>query len=234
MLDIKVLGSGSSGNCYIVGDGQSRLLLDAGLPIRQIQAGCDYKVNEVAGCLVTHCHKDHSRAARDLHKRGIKVFAPDEMKKSHSFWFINPLDEYVKSNKSIGVGTFNVRAFRAHHDCQCYGYYIHSLVTDDRLIYLTDSAAVPYRFKDIDYWLVEANYSLKILDEKVASGMDATRANRVINTHMSIEKLQYYFEGFDHLPAKEIYLIHLSDDNSDAEAFKHKIQEVTGVPVYIA
>ena len=232
MLDIKVLGSGSSGNCYIVGDGKSRLLLDAGLPIRQIQAGCDYKVNEVAGCLVTHNHKDHSKAVRDLARRGVKVYGTQEMRENGLP--ITVLKKQAQDLTSIEVGTFNVRPFMALHDCECYGYLIHSLATNDKLIYLTDSAKIPYRFKGIDYWLIEANYSLKILDEKVANGMDETRANRVINTHMSIEKLLTYFQGFDHLPAREIHLIHLSNDNSDADAFQRQVEAVTGVPVYIA
>jgi phosphoribosyl 1,2-cyclic phosphodiesterase len=107
-------------------------------------------------------------------------------------------------------------------------------VTDERLIYLTDSAGIKYDFDRIDYWLIEANYSLEILDKNVENGMDPERANRVINTHMSIEKLKYYFERYPHLDAKEIYLIHLSDDNSDAEAFQKAIERTTGVPVTIA
>ena len=82
--------------------------------------------------------------------------------------------------------------------------------------------------------MIEANYSLDIIDQNVANGMDRERANRVINTHMSIEKLKYYFERYPHLDAKEIYLIHLSDDNSDAAAFKETIERTTGVPVTIA
>lgn len=33
---------------------------------------------------------------------------------------------------------------------------------------------------------------------------------------------------------QEIWLLHLSDGNSDADRFKREIQELTGKPVYIA
>ena len=43
---INPIASGSSGNAYYISDGQSSLLLDAGIPLAQIQAGCGYKVSQ--------------------------------------------------------------------------------------------------------------------------------------------------------------------------------------------
>ena len=82
MLDIKVMASGSKGNCYLVGDGKSRLLLDAGIPLPRIQNGCGYELNGLAGCLVTHIHKDHSLSVDKLSKRGIKVYGTEEMRQA--------------------------------------------------------------------------------------------------------------------------------------------------------
>ena len=42
-MDIRVLGSSSKGNCYIVSDGTTKLLLDCGVPIRRILTGIDFK-----------------------------------------------------------------------------------------------------------------------------------------------------------------------------------------------
>ena len=227
-MEIKVLASGSKGNAYLVGDGKSRLLLDCGIPLKQIQKGCDFMVGSIAGCLVTHIHKDHSLAVKDLAHRGVKVYGTREMKEAGMpVNVVNPKVIYT-------VGNFSVTPFEAVHDVECYGYLIQSLNTQERLIYLTDSAAIKYDFDRIDYWLIEANYGLKIIDKNVENGMDKERANRVINTHMSIEKLQWYFERYSVLDAKEIYLIHLSDDNSDAEDFKQRIERTTGVPVTVA
>ena len=63
---INPIASGSSGNAYYISDGQSSLLLDAGIPLAQIQAGCGYKVSQLSGCLVTHGHGDHVKAAKAL------------------------------------------------------------------------------------------------------------------------------------------------------------------------
>lgn len=228
MIDIKVLASGSSGNCYLIGDGKSRLLLDAGIKIELISAACDYRLSELAGCLITHCHKDHSRVAEDLERRGVKTFGTvDMVNKGFKI-------KAACHMNSFSLGTWDIVPFRVEHDCPCYGYKLTSVATGDQLVYITDAAGIPYKFKDINYWLVEANYSLPILDEQVRHGMDIHRANRVIDTHMAIEDLEAYFEDIDTSMANAIYLCHLSNDNSDAEDFRERIRRVTGAPVYVA
>lgn len=56
MVEMKVLASGSSGNCYIVSDGSSKILLDAGIPIKRIREGTGFQLSQVAGALISHCH----------------------------------------------------------------------------------------------------------------------------------------------------------------------------------
>lgn len=228
MLDIKVLASGSKGNAYLVGDGKSRLLLDAGISMQRIAEGCDWKVSELAGALITHRHKDHSLAVDDLAKRGVKVYVPLDMAVQNVF-----SRPYI-TMRNISLGTFDITPFEVNHDVSCYGFKVRSLASGESLVYVTDAAEMPYRFEDINYWLVEANYSVDILDKRVEEGMDQTRANRVVKTHMAVEDLEAYFDDLDTSMANAIYLCHLSDDNSDAEDFQRRIRAVTGAPVYIA
>lgn len=227
-MEIKVIASGSKGNCYLVGDGRSCLLLDAGVPLPRIQKGCGYGLHELAGCLVTHIHKDHSLSVGKLAKRGVQVFGTGEM--AEAGLPVRNVRGYAQEKRPLSAGTFSVRPFLAVHDCECYGYFLRSQVTGERLVYLTDSARIPYRFENVDYWLIEANHGLKILDRNVAGGLDRNLADRIIETHLSIEKLQEYFSGYDYLPAKEIYLIHLSEGNSDKEEFAKIIESTTGTP----
>lgn len=55
-MQIEVLGSSSSGNAYIVNDGHTSLLLDCGLPMREMQEKSDFRIAEVSGCLISHLH----------------------------------------------------------------------------------------------------------------------------------------------------------------------------------
>ena len=73
------LASGSSGNCYVLKDSKGKmLLLDAGIPITKIKKGCDWKVSDIVGCVITHKHRDHSEAVSDLEEMGIPVYKPYE------------------------------------------------------------------------------------------------------------------------------------------------------------
>ena len=74
MFDIKVLASSSAGNCYIISDGITRLLLDAGVKIKDILVACDFNMDTIRGALVTHEHKDHALAVEDLTGRGISIY----------------------------------------------------------------------------------------------------------------------------------------------------------------
>jgi len=228
MLDIKVLASGSTGNAYLVGDGKSRLLLDAGISMQRINAGCEWRISDISGALISHNHQDHSLAVEDLDRRGIKVYGPVHMAaRERKIKALEPM-------QTVAIGTFDVVPFKVQHDIPCLGYKLQSVATGDQLVYVTDAAGMPYKFNNINYWLVEANYSIDILQKKIEEGMSTARANRVVNTHMAVEDLEAYFDALDTSMANEIWLCHLSDDNSDAEDFQQRIRAVTGAPVYIA
>ncbi|MFO7296780.1 MAG: MBL fold metallo-hydrolase, partial [Clostridia bacterium] len=52
MIDIQVLASGSRGNCYRIDDGSTPLLLECGVPYKEIQKKLNFKTSEIAACLV--------------------------------------------------------------------------------------------------------------------------------------------------------------------------------------
>lgn len=51
---LKVLGSSSEGNCYILESGNEKIIIELGVPWRDIIKGLNYKIDDVAGCLVSH------------------------------------------------------------------------------------------------------------------------------------------------------------------------------------
>ena len=54
MAELKVISSGSFGNAYIIKCEKETLLLELGLPYREIIKNLNYEINDVAGCLVSH------------------------------------------------------------------------------------------------------------------------------------------------------------------------------------
>lgn len=56
MATLKVVGSGSKGNTYIIEAGGEHLLLDLGCKWSDILEMLNYKIDKVVGVLVTHSH----------------------------------------------------------------------------------------------------------------------------------------------------------------------------------
>ena len=162
-------------------------------------------------------------------QRGIHVYRNADVAALHAgVRAMQPLLEY-------GIGTFSVLPFEVEHDVPCFGYQAESLVTGEKLVYITDSAYVKYTFRGLTHIMVEANYAQEIIvDNARNERIPVYLAERVIKTHMSIETLLGLLKANDMRTVRQIYLLHLSDGNSDAEGFKRRVQQETGAEVYIA
>ena len=51
MNTLKVINSGSSGNCYIITCNNEKLILDCGMPIKEIKKGLNWNVKDAVGVL---------------------------------------------------------------------------------------------------------------------------------------------------------------------------------------
>jgi len=224
-VNIKVIGSGSSGNCYKVDDGKTALLIECGLPIKKIKEGCGFNLSNVSGCLISHSHKDHCLSANDVMKAGVNVYCSDEtaLETKLGGHRLKPLQD-LKGEK---IGTFEVFSFPVHHDVKTFAFYIHSYHTKERILFMTDSAYTDYKFPGLNYIMVEVSYS----EDAIAGEADATRMRR---SHMSIENAVKLLQANDLSKVNEIWLLHLSKRFGDSVAFKTKVQEVSGCPTYIA
>jgi len=57
MLIINTIASGSAGNCYSISDGETMLLIEAGINIKKIMQGLNYGLSGVRGLLLSHEHQ---------------------------------------------------------------------------------------------------------------------------------------------------------------------------------
>jgi len=233
-MDIKIIGSGSSGNCYRVSDGTTSILLDAGLPFKVIQKELNFKTSELAGVLITHEHGDHIKAAPDLIKRGIDDWMTPGTRKAAKLKGSHAKE--LLPEAATWVGSWRVAAVPAIHDAaEPISYYICSKKTLESVVYITDTQFSPYRFGSPTYIMVEANYSAEVIKQRVKAGhMRQDLALRIMENHMSIETAIGLAMANKSSELQGIYLLHLSDANSDAQSFRRRMQEATGVPVWIA
>ena len=231
-MDIKVLASGSSGNCYYISDGDSPLLIECGLPWKQIQQGIGFRTSELAGCLVSHEHKDHSKAVRDVMKAGIDCYMSAGT--AEALGISGHRLHIIKAKQQFRIGTWTILPFETQHDAAEPLGFLLANQDEDKLLYATDTYYLKYKFQGLRHIMIECNYALDILQKNVAAGtVPAAVKDRVLRSHFSLEHVKGFLRANDLSDVREIWLLHLSDNNSDAERFKREIQEISGRPVYV-
>lgn len=232
-MKIKVIGSGSSGNCYRVSDGKTSLLLEAGLPIKKIKEGCDFDLSSISGCLISHEHGDHASGVKGIMAAGVDVWMSLGTANALeiSSYRLHTLTHTDSGYLTFNIGTFSVTPFKTHHDAaEPVFYLLISTVTHERLLFVTDTYYIDYTFKGLTHIMIEANYSADAL----ADADNDFRRSRLRRSHMSIENCIEMLKANDLSQAREIWLIHLSTSNGDSEEFKRRVQEATGCPTFIA
>lgn len=239
MIDIKVLATGSSGNCYQVSDGKTNLLLDAGIGFNVIRK--EVRLSQITGVLVTHEHRDHCRAVPGLITHGVRVWALKDVFRSLNVG--NAFTRYAVPMVSIDgnieswiqIGSFNCVPFSLAHDVPNIGWYLVSRVTGESLLYFTDTRHVRYRFPDVNYMLAECNYDNALLVARAASGdLDRSLAERIVHSHMGLDQLRSFLSTNNLNSLKKIVLIHLSNDNSNESNIREEVSKLTSAEVIIA
>lgn len=215
---LKCIGTGSSGNCYLlISDNGETLILDCGLPIKEIKKGLNWNVKDVVGVLCTHQHLDHSKSLNDFKSMGIPILAP-----------------YLgDSRKSMNMGEFTVKPFDlttidgswTHtnadgSECPCYGFLIiHKEM--GRLLYITDTELIKWRFKDINHILLGVNYDKELVDSE-----NQSKNNHIFRGHLEIGTACDFVSANNSSTLQNVIMCHLSSENADSDSFIEKMKKV--------
>jgi len=230
-MKIEVLSSSSAGNAYIVTDGTTTLLLEAGLPWKLIQEKSGFR--KIDAVFISHQHMDHAKGLLTAATFGIDIYTSKAVIDGLKTKRYNVMA--VKSMQQFKVGTFVIMPFDVEHDVECYGYLIYSETTRKKLVFITDTCYCRHTFKDVNYWLLECNHARDIIDRNVRDGIiPQSLRNRIVKSHMSLDTLKKLLQANDLSKTEEIWLIHLSGTNADPARFKDEVQRCTGKAVYLA
>lgn len=230
---MRVVNSGSIGNCYILENDTSALILEAGVRFTEVQQAINFNLKKVVGALVTHEHGDHSKCVKHYLDAAINVYASagtiDALGIQHHR--LHP----VAAKQKFSLGAFTILPFDVKHDCaEPLGFLIHHPDCGN-VLFITDSYYVAYKFPNLNHIMVEANYGRQILADRFAAGkLHSFIKDRVLKSHMSLETCKELLQANNLTNVNNIVLIHLSDANSDAALFKKEVQELTGKAVHIA
>ncbi|MBR4758001.1 MAG: MBL fold metallo-hydrolase, partial [Bacteroidaceae bacterium] len=178
MIQFLSLGSGSSGNCYYLKTKQSSILIDAGIPLRDLKkrlSSYGFSIEQVSAIFVTHDHADHIKAvghlANDMHK---PIYATEKVHIgiNNNYCTTSKVTEnsrrYLYKGESAQVGDFIITPFEVPHDSSdCVGYKIQAegltfcLATDVGEI----TPAVAEAIGEANYLVLEANHDTEMLEQ---------------------------------------------------------------------
>lgn len=227
-MKLHVLGSSSSGNCYLFQSEKTGevLAVEAGVEFNKVKKVLDFNLNSIVGCIVSHEHGDHAKCVGDFINACIPCYMSQGTKHalgfSSSYWAkgLLPFEQVV-------INGFRVIPFPVQHDAaEPYGYLIRHEECGT-VLFATDTYFLKYKFPGLNNVMLECNYSKEILDANFTAGrIDKKRYERTIKSHMSYDNCLLTLQANDLSQVCNILLLHLSDNNSNATEFIHGIERL--------
>lgn len=219
------LGSGSSGNCYYLGNENYGILIDAGVGIRRITKTLrEYGISmdKIRGVLITHDHADHIKTAGCLGiKHNLPIYATEGVhfgirRSKYTQGELYSSRKIIEKDIPFDIETFKITAFEVPHDSiENVGYHIE--FGEQTFVLITDVGRITPTIREYastaNHLVIEANYDDEMLanghypiylKERICNGMGH------LSNHLSAEFLgSIYNENI-----KNVWLCHLSQDNN--------------------
>ena len=220
------LASGSSGNCHVITDEESYILIDAGLSGKQIQS----KLSEInmdpkklSAILISHEHSDHIQGAGILSRRfNIPIYANEGTWRGMESKLGKVACDNIRlfeTTQSFNVGSIQIKPYSISHDAnepvgfclESQGFKI-SIATD--LGYMTEE--ITTEIKDSNLVVLESNHDVEMLK---AGSYPYYLKRRILSNegHLSNDAAGYAIVDLVKNNVKNILLAHLSKENNFPE-----------------
>lgn len=166
------LFSGSSGNCLYIGEGNTHILIDAGVSAKKIvQAlgGIGIDPRQLSAIFITHEHSDHIQGLNVLTKKlNIPIYMSQGTAKA-----INDIEQFSGLNINImdspvDLGNMEIHRFATSHDCEDSSGYRIKLGDRDFGV-CTDTGIVTDKIREglkgCELVLLESNHDINMLSK---------------------------------------------------------------------
>lgn len=230
MLNFLSLGSGSSGNCYLLYTENDAIMIDVGIGIRSMKKyfrEYGQQPSMVKHILVTHDHADHIKSVGTVSGDfDIEVFASKSVHAGidRNYCVKRKIDAHRKriineGEFSFSVGDFSITAFHVPHDSSDnIGYCVEC--EGITFVLMTDVGHVTDEMKEMigqaNYLVLEANFD----DVLLANGPYPEHLKRRITCgtgHLSNRKCAETIVECASEKLKRVWLCHLSAENNRPE-----------------
>lgn len=222
------LASGSSGNCYFLGNAFYGILLDAGIGSRTIKKrlkNLGIPMEQIQAVFITHDHIDHIKAVASLgEKYNIPIYTTPAIHQGIKKCYgvtqeLLGSKQLIEKNQVISINDFDIEAFEVSHDAtDSVGYTIY--YKGKRFTYATDlgyiCTSAAKHIATANFLVIESNYDEKMLEN---SFYPAHLKKRIMGDrgHMNNEDTAQFLAQHYHQGLQHIYLCHLSKQNNTPE-----------------
>jgi phosphoribosyl 1,2-cyclic phosphodiesterase len=163
VFTVRVYGTGSKGNCAVVSDGETTVMIDAGkLPV-------DVMITDINAVLITHEHSDHAKYSLLLGRKYMREIYATKGTLCH-------IETYISCPVSYGqafyIGTLAITPFPLSHDAaEPCGFFIRNGI-GETLVWCSDTGTMDglQMDKPADCYVLEANYDEDDIDERLENG----------------------------------------------------------------
>jgi phosphoribosyl 1,2-cyclic phosphodiesterase len=228
------LGSGSSGNATVVAAGRSRVLIDCGFSLRELDARlarAGLAAADLDAVFVTHEHGDHVGCALALARReGIALWMSRGTWRAIGAPELPGLLHFARDGEAITVGDLQLRPYTVPHDAQeplqlrCTDGAVHLGV-------LTDAgSATPHLLAHLQACqalLLECNHDEDLL---AASRYPASLKARIGGRlgHLSNDTAAHILAGCLHGGLQHLVAAHLSEQNNRPDLARRSLAAACG------
>lgn len=238
-MKVCIFASGSTGNCLLVEDRNTNILIDAGISARRVENALSMAgltADDIGGVLVTHEHSDHVKGLPQLVKKhGLPIFAPRTVaaRMLGAMPAIEDSLSVVPVGESFQIGCLLISAFHTMHDTdESVGYVIRGsgsfgIVTDTGCI----SEEISQALAGVGTVVIESNHDVQMLRDgpypyylkkRILSG----------SGHLSNDDCACFARRLALSGTEQIVLGHLSrENNRPAIALKTVGVALEGLPV---
>lgn len=177
---------------------------------------------------------DHLKYASNFALNGINIYASAGTFKKQNL--VGHRFKVIKALQQFEIGNFIILPFDTQHDAEePLGFLIQYKPTGEKLLYATDTYYIKYKFKELNYLLIECNYIKSIAKENMQNEIiNKTRYKRLLESHMSLENLLEFLKANDLRHVSKILLCHLSNTNASSNIMKEQVYKQTKIETVIA
>jgi phosphoribosyl 1,2-cyclic phosphodiesterase len=162
------LSSSSSGNCTLVSDGRTHILVDAGISARRIvNALKELDIHSISAVLLTHEHIDHVAGLKTLTGRcRVPVYASSRTAAAVEGMVAPGCLNEFPAGADFEIGNIGLTSFLTPHDTpESVGYLFYT--GQSRAVVATDLGCVPAQvlsyITKAEVLLIEANHDTELL-----------------------------------------------------------------------